>query len=85
MAELFTDFESQPLLPLLEEMPNYWRGLCRPGRLPGRKDLEPAKITTILPWMLILDVVPDGPEYRFKFRLFGTGLVQRAGRELTGL
>jgi hypothetical protein len=72
-------------MPLLQEMLLYWQGLGREGRLPGRKDLEPAKITDILPWMLILDVVPDGQEYRFRFRLFGTGLVERAGRELTGL
>ncbi len=85
MAELFVNFESRPLMPLLEEMLLYWRGLGKDGRLPGRQDLEPAKITNILPWMLILDVVPSGGEYRFKFRLFGTGLVERAGRELTGL
>ncbi|MDP6346719.1 MAG: PAS domain-containing protein [Alphaproteobacteria bacterium] len=72
-------------MPLLREMLLYWQGLCQEGRLPGRKDLEPAKIPNILPWMLILDVVPSGADYRFKFRLFGTGLVERAGRELTGL
>ena len=72
-------------MPVLNEMLLYWQGLSRDGRLPGRQDLAPAKIPFILPWMLILDVVPSGAAYRFKFRLFGTGLVERAGRELTGL
>jgi hypothetical protein len=70
---------------MLKEMLLYWQGLSQGGRLPGRQDLAPTKIPYILPWMLILDVVPSGAAYRFKFRLFGTGLVERAGRELTGL
>ena len=39
----------------------------------------------ILRWTLLLEVDRAEPRTRLRFRLFGTGLVERAGRDLTGL
>jgi hypothetical protein len=80
MTEPDLSFEDQRL----HRFYNYWLSKCRPGRLPARADIDPVEIPDLLPWVLLIDPVPDPAGYRFRFRLIGTGLVARAGRDSTG-
>lgn len=64
---------------------DYWRGKCRDGRLPGRRDIDPLELPqSMLPNMLLLDVEHGGNAPRFRVRLAGTGFVALYGYEVTG-
>jgi hypothetical protein len=63
-----------------EELFAYWAGLRRPGALPGRRDLDPARITRLLPTVSLIQVA-DGD---YRIRLAGTGLFSVYGGETTG-
>jgi hypothetical protein len=63
---------------------DYWLSKCRPGRLPARADIDPVAIPDLLPWIMLIDPVPGPAGYRFRFRLVGTALVERGGRDATG-
>jgi len=68
--------------PGLRALYDYWER-CRPGaRLPGRQHLDPLDIPQLLPNLLLIDVLsPDD----FRYRLVGTALAARVGRDTTGL
>jgi hypothetical protein len=51
-------------------------------RLPARADIDPLDLRRMLPALLLVDVV--GPESRLRYRLVGTGIVERLGVDLTG-
>jgi hypothetical protein len=58
----------------------YWQGK-RAGRLmPARPDIDPAEITDLLPWIMLIDVLPGD----FRYRLIGTEVRQIAHRDYTG-
>lgn len=84
-ATLFDDIVLEDLFPLHREIHDYWSSKKTDGRLPARADIDPVDIPQVLQWTLLLDVVRSDAQPRFKFRLFGTGLVERAGRDLTGV
>ena len=79
-----TGFEIAIDHPRLRRFYEYWLSKCGPGKLPGRRDIDPVDIPELLPWMILIDPVltPDGP--RFRVRLVGTAIVTRAGRDTTG-
>lgn len=59
----------------------YWRGKCRDGKPPSRTDLDPlVEIPHLLKHLFMMDVVGD----QFRFRLIGSYIVSRAGRDSTG-
>ena len=63
------------------ELLTYWRTKCRDGLPPSRADLEPiAEIPTLLKHVFLFDVVGD----QFRYRLIGSFIVDRAGRDCTG-
>jgi len=65
-----------------EALFGYWAGLRKAGRLPGRRDLDPAAIKRLLPTVSLTEPTPDGRDFRI--RLAGTGLYDVYGREITG-
>ena len=65
-----------------EELFAYWASLRSSGRLPGRRDIDPARFKRHLPTISLIDVTPDPLEFRM--RLAGTGLYTVYGREITG-
>ncbi|MGF1630245.1 MAG: PAS domain-containing protein [Kiloniellaceae bacterium] len=68
--------------PGLRALYAYWEG-CRAGRLlPGRRDLDPLDIPQLLPNIMLIDVAS---EVDMRYRLVGTALVGRMGRDITGL
>ncbi|MGE5147623.1 MAG: PAS domain-containing protein [Candidatus Eiseniibacteriota bacterium] len=64
---------------------DYWRGKCRDGRLPARRDIDPLDLPpALLPNIVLLDVERRGAAPRFRVRLAGTGFVALLEREATG-
>src|SRR5215472_4666223 len=49
----------------------YWRRLCGERRMPSRKDFDPLDIPQILPYVMLVDVLRDPLDFRF--RLLGSG------------
>jgi hypothetical protein len=59
--------------PALMVLLRYWQSIHPvPGRLPGRKHVRPEAITTLLPFVWLMDV--DYAPVRFSMRLLGTAL-----------
>lgn len=66
----------------------YWEGLCAlHHRLPCRQEVDPVKMRAFLPYVILVDVVRDGRGRvaDFHFRLSGTEVAARYGRDLRGL
>jgi hypothetical protein len=66
---------------------SYWwaRRPSRPGEpplLPGRSDIEPLELHKVWPQLLLADVV--GEEKRIRYRVVGTEIVARWGKDDTG-
>jgi len=62
---------------------DYWlRIRPAPDRLPGRAHLDPLDIPAILPWVILFDMGERPADTRY--RLIGTSIVDRVGRDFTG-
>jgi hypothetical protein len=70
--------------PRLRRFLEYWQAKSPPGRLPGRRDIDPVEIPELLPWIMLVDPVPVPGGHRYRIRLVGTGIVARTGRDSTG-
>ena len=68
--------------PGLRALYDYWERSRPGGRLPGRQHLDPLDIPDLLPNVLLIDVLSRDD---FRFRLVGTALAARIGRDTTGL
>jgi len=63
---------------------DYWRSLAPgPGLLPGRQHFDPVAIPALLPGIWLLDV-HRAPEFRLKYRLVGSSVVQALTMNPTG-
>jgi hypothetical protein len=68
----------------LRKLEAYWAGKCRPdGGLPCRADIDPIEMRFALGHVLLVDV-ERAPRPRFRHRLVGTHIVERAGYDATG-
>jgi hypothetical protein len=68
--------------PRLHEFVRYWESKHRNGRLPSRRDIDPIELWPFMGEMFMLDVV--GEPKRFRYRLIGTKIIDRVGRNSTG-
>ena len=66
-----------------EELFAYWASLRAGGRLPGRRDIDPARFKRHLPTVSLIEVLRE-PLLDFRVRLAGTGLYGVYGGEITG-
>ncbi|MFN4311574.1 MAG: PAS domain-containing protein [Ferrovibrio sp.] len=74
--------DTQPRSPILQRLLAYWQSKCGPdGRLPGRTDLDPLDLRTLLPNIYLIDVLPEGG---FRVRLLGEAHVAVYGPGLVG-
>lgn len=81
LGKILTD--PSVLVERSREMVAYWRALHPAAdRLPGRAHFDPADIPALLPHVWLVDHVGDPP--RFRCRVYGTGLVDAFGVEITG-
>lgn len=75
------------LAPSLQPLLAYWKSRSGDERLPARADIDPLDIPRLLPFLYLVDVEPQGggaTPYRFRYRLVGTGIVERNGGDPTG-
>jgi hypothetical protein len=66
----------------IRQLYRYWRSKCRGTDLPRRADIDPIDIPKLLPYLTIVEVVPD--DRRFVYRLVGTQEVEIRGNDPTG-
>ena len=63
------------------EILDYWSARCRGDRLPRRKDVDPLDFPHLLPFLMLVDVLRDPRDFRF--RLVGTGFYNFSKAPLT--
>lgn len=68
--------------PILLAVRDYWLEKKGGKRFPGRSDIDPTEITSLLPSVFLIDVFSD--PIRFKYRLVGTAITAMFGRDSTG-
>jgi hypothetical protein len=67
----------------LREIRDYWASKCGGRAIPRRADIDPLELPPQhMPYLSILEVLPDTNDFRF--RLIGTGITERMGRDSTG-
>jgi hypothetical protein len=67
--------------PRLVELYRYWDRLRGPRFAPARADIDPIAIPTLLPHILLIDIIAPG---RYRYRLVGTEVERNFGKAMTG-
>lgn len=67
---------------LIEQGLDYWDSKRAGRRMPARRDIEPTEILHLLPYVVLIDVERDPIDFRY--RLVGTAVASRFGRDHTG-
>lgn len=62
----------------------YWRERELAGKVPARSSINPGDIASILPWMLLLEVLRFETVTEYRYRLAGTGCTEIFGVDYTG-
>lgn len=78
------EFAAKLMVPEHREFFDYWRSKVSDGELPSRQDIDPIEVPRLLPWIILYEVAWQDGKPRFRFRLVGTGNVQRYGRDASG-
>ncbi len=81
-ASTSSDFRASLDDPLLGLGYDYWRAQRAGRSMPRRSDIDPAHIPTLLPNILITEMLEAGTRYRY--RLAGSAVTEAFGRSLTG-
>lgn len=66
----------------LQQLRDYWQGLRGARSMPTRGEVDPLDIPKLLPNIVLIDVVGDPPQFRY--RLIGTRITEMAERDATG-
>lgn len=66
-----------------QQLFEYWRSKCRGDLLAGRRDIDPVDLRQVLPRLALIDVLREADGLDFRYRLTGTEIVERAGRDPT--
>jgi len=69
--------------PRLQRLYQYWSAKRGQHKMPSRADIAVSDIAYVLGDVMLVDVI-DGAPPRFRIRLHGTNLAERAGHEITG-
>jgi hypothetical protein len=73
---------SGPRHQRLKDLHAYWHSKKGSLLAPPRSAIRPEEIVALLPYLALVDVIGNPP--RFRFRLFGTELVDAYGQDVTG-
>ena len=68
----------------LAEVRDYCRAKRGSRPMPRRADIDPFELRAHLPFLSFIEPVAMGTEFDFRFRLLGTGITERMGRDSTG-
>jgi len=60
----------------------YWESKRRGRRMPARRDIDPAEMLDLLPNVMLVDVVREPLDFRY--RLIGTAIVAHMRHDYTG-
>jgi hypothetical protein len=74
--------DPKDLSPPLGEVKDYWAAKRGARAMPRRADIDPLELRAHMPYLSMLEVLPDSAD--FLFRLLGTGITERLGRDSTG-
>ena len=67
----------------LEDALTYWESKRTGRRMPARRDLDPVlEIPNLLRWIILVDVLRDPLDFRY--RVIGSGVVDRSRQNYTG-
>ena len=66
----------------LRRVYDYWQGKRGARAMPGRADVDPGELRSVLPYLMLTDVLDGG--HRFRYRLFGTAVAEAFGMDPTG-
>ncbi len=66
----------------LRFLTSHWHGLARPGELPHFKQIDPLALRPALGYIMLLDLVEDGRDFRY--RLYGSMIASVSGFDMTG-
>lgn len=69
--------------PIIRKVYDYWADKSVAGRLPSRRDIDPVDIYDCLSWLMILEAVEGGRDFRI--RLAGSHIEEAHDRPLKGL
>jgi len=83
MGSVNIAFRAQLVVPEQRQLYDYWLSRTEAGGLPTRRDINPAHIPRLLPFISLIDVGEDIATS--KVRLAGTRLRDVFDREITGL
>ena len=71
--------------PRFRRLADYLASKAPPGKLPGRQHIDPVEIPDLLPFLMMIDVLPrESGRPRYRMRLIGTQVVELHGQEFTG-
>ncbi len=69
----------------LVQLYNYWTARRHGRRMPCYADIDPSELSFVFGHLLVIAVETDAAgEKRFRFRLHGTLIAERAGYDMTG-
>lgn len=68
--------------PTLRRLYRYWLDKHHAETLPGRRDIDPLEIPYALGWIVLLDVIESGADFRF--RLYGSKVREFTKYDWTG-
>jgi hypothetical protein len=68
--------------PPLHALHDYWDGKRHGRTMPRRRDLDPLEMKTWLGRLILVDVIGDGTDFRY--RIHGSVLSGRVGFDMTG-
>ena len=71
-----------PKSPIVRAGVDYWTRMRGDRRMPSREDLNPLEIPDLLPYVMLIDVLPEPLDFRF--RLLGTEHDQIVGGDYRG-
>lgn len=66
----------------LRFLATHWQMIARDGPLPHLREIDPFKLRPALGYLMVLDPVEDGRDFRY--RLYGSILARVSGLEMTG-
>ena len=84
-ADVFAAWSQDQLAPChssLHTLHRYWMARCGERSMPARSDIDPIDLKSLLPQLILVDVVPD--PRRYVYRLVGTREVEVRGADPTG-
>lgn len=86
-TEMIPDRSVDIVSPMLKEFLEIWQSQVKDGRLPSRTMFDPLTMPRkLLPHMYMIDITDEfkGKRRRYRWRLLGTNITRKLGRDSTG-